>query len=89
VGLVTIEDLLEEIVGEIRDEFDIDEEQAIQELADGSLLVQGSVPLADLHQQYGLPFEETSDYRTAAGFVLSRLKRFPKGGEAITEAGFK
>jgi len=89
VGLVSIEDLLEEIVGEIRDEFDIDEEQAIQELADGSLLVQGSVPLADLHQQYGLPFEETSDYRTAAGFVLSRLKRFPKGGEAITEAGFK
>ncbi len=88
-GVVTIEDLLEEIVGEIRDEFDVDEEQAIQELADGSLLVQGSAPLADLHQLYGLPFEETSDYRTAAGFVLSRLKRFPKGGEAITEAGFK
>ncbi|HVO25331.1 MAG TPA: hemolysin family protein [Candidatus Margulisiibacteriota bacterium] len=89
IGLVTIEDLLEEIVGEIRDEFDFDEEQAIQELPDGSLLVQGSVPLAELKEQYSIPFEETADYRTLAGLVLARLKRFPKGGEAITEAGYK
>jgi putative hemolysin len=89
IGLVTIEDLLEEIVGEIRDEFDFDEEQPIQELPDGSLLVQGSLPLADLKDQYSIPFEETPDYRTLAGLVLARLKRFPKGGEAISEAGYK
>jgi len=89
IGLVTIEDLLEEIVGEIRDEFDFDEEQAIQELPDGSLLVQGSLPLTDLKSQYGIPFDETPDYRTLAGLVLARLKRFPKGGEAITESGYK
>jgi putative hemolysin len=89
IGLVTIEDLLEEIVGEIRDEFDTDEEQPVQELPDGSLLVEGSFGLADLSARYGLPFEEGPDYRTIAGFVLSRLKRFPKGGEAITEQGFK
>ena len=89
IGLVTIEDLLEEIVGEIRDEFDFDEEQAIQELPDGSLLVQGSLPLADLKSQYGIPFDETPDYRTVAGLVLARLKRFPKGGEAISESGYK
>lgn len=89
IGLVTIEDLLEEIVGEIRDEFDIDEEQPVQELPDGSLLVQGSFPLNDLQEAYEIPFEETSDYRTVAGFVLARLKRFPKGGEAISEAGYK
>jgi magnesium and cobalt exporter, CNNM family len=89
IGLVTIEDLLEEIVGEIRDEFDFDEEQAIQELPDGSLLVQGSLPLTDLKDQYSIPFEETPDYRTLAGLVLARLKRFPKGGEAISEAGYK
>jgi putative hemolysin len=89
IGLVTIEDLLEEIVGEIRDEFDFDEEQAIQELPDGSLLVQGSLPLADLKEQYGIPFDETPDYRTVAGLVLARLKRFPKGGEAISESGYK
>jgi putative hemolysin len=89
IGLVTIEDLLEEIVGEIRDEFDVDEEQPIQELADGSLLVQGSVPLNDLKERYGLPFEETADYRTIAGFVLAHLKRIPRGGEAITDSGYK
>ena len=89
IGLVTIEDLLEEIVGEIRDEFDFDEEQAIQELPDGSLLVQGSLPLPDLKEQFGIPFDETPDYRTVAGLVLARLKRFPKGGEAISEAGYK
>ncbi len=89
IGLVSIEDLLEEIVGEIRDEFDVDEEQPVQELADGSLLVQGSFPLNDLKERYAVPFEETTDYRTVAGLVLARLKRFPKGGEAITEAGYK
>jgi putative hemolysin len=89
IGLVTIEDLLEEIVGEIRDEFDFDEEQPVHELSDGSLLVQGSFPLDELKERYGTPFEETPDYRTVAGFVLAQLKRIPKGGEAITAAGYK
>ncbi len=89
VGLVTIEDLLEEIVGEIRDEFDTDEEQPIQEMADGSLLVHGSLPLDELTERYDLPFRSTQDYRTVAGLVLARLKRFPKGGEAIVEGPFK
>lgn len=89
VGLVTIEDILEEIVGEIRDEFDVDEEQPVQELPDGSILVQGAVLVSDLKERYALPIEETGDYRTIAGYILARLKRFPKGGEAVTEGGFK
>jgi putative hemolysin len=89
IGLVTIEDLLEEIVGEIRDEFDVDEELDIQELPDGSLLVRGTVTLSDLHDKYGLPVEETQDYSTLAGFVLARLKRIAKGGEAIMHDGHK
>lgn len=89
VGLVTIEDLLEEIVGEIRDEFDTDEEQPIQEMPDGSLLVHGSLPLDELHARYDVFFHSTPDYRTVAGLVLARLKRFPKGGEAIIEGPFK
>jgi putative hemolysin len=89
VGLVTIEDLLEEIVGEIRDEFDTDEEQPVQEMPDGSLLVHGSLSLDELTERYELPFHSTPDYRTVAGFVLARLKRFPKGGEAIVEGPFK
>jgi CBS domain containing-hemolysin-like protein len=87
IGLVTIEDLLEEIVGEIRDEFDSDEEPAIQELPDNSLLVDGSVTLAELHDEYELPLEETRQYRTVGGLVMARLKRIPKGGETITHAG--
>jgi len=89
IGLVTIEDLLEEIVGEIRDEFDVDEEQPVQELSDGSLLVQGSLPLESLKEDYGTPFEETPNYRTVAGFVVAQLKRIPKGGEAISAEGYK
>ncbi len=89
VGLVTIEDLLEEIVGEIRDEFDTDEEQPVQEMPDGSLLVHGSLPLDELTARYDLPFRSTPDYRTVAGLVLAKLKRFPKGGEAIVEGPFK
>lgn len=89
VGLVTIEDLLEEIVGEIRDEFDTDEEQPLQELPDGSLLVHGSLPLDELQEKYDLPFRSTPDYRTVAGLVLARLKRFPKGGEAIVEGPYR
>lgn len=89
VGLVTIEDLLEEIVGEIRDEFDTDEEQPLQEMTDGSLLVHGSLPLDELTERYELPFRSTPDYRTVAGLVLARLKRFPKGGEAIVEGPYR
>jgi len=89
IGLATIEDVLEEIVGEIRDEFDIDEELPVQQLADGSLLVDGSVPLGDLKEKYNLPVEETDDYRTLAGLILARLKRIPKGGEAIVYDGLK
>jgi putative hemolysin len=87
IGLATIEDLLEEIVGEIRDEFDIDEELPVQQLPDGSLLVDGSVLLEDLKEHYGLPLQETQDYRTIAGFVLARLRRIPKGGEAFKYEG--
>jgi CBS domain containing-hemolysin-like protein len=83
IGLVTIEDLLEEIVGEIRDEFDSDEELPIQEFPDGSLLVEGSVLLSDLNEKYSLGIEESEDYRTVAGFILARLRRIPKGGEAL------
>jgi len=89
IGLVTIEDLLEEIVGEIHDEFDTDEEVSIQQLPDGSLLAQGAVSLNDLKDQYHLPVEETADYRTVAGLVLAQLKRLPRGGEVVKFAGLR
>jgi putative hemolysin len=89
IGVVTVEDILEEIVGEIRDEFDIDEEQPIQELKEGVLLVEGGVQLSELAEQHGLPVQETNHYRTIAGFLLARLERIPRGGEAIVHEGYR
>jgi putative hemolysin len=89
IGVATVEDILEEIVGEIRDEFDVDEEQPIQELKEGVLLVEGGVSLNDLAEQHNLPVEETSFYRTIAGFILSRLERIPRGGETVTHNGYR
>ncbi len=89
IGVATIEDILEEIVGEIRDEFDVDEEQPIQRLTEGVLLVEGGVPLSDLASEHGLPFKETNDYRTIAGLLLARLERIPRGGESIVHEGHR
>lgn len=89
VGIATIEDLLEEIVGEIHDEYDVDEEQPVQELGAGVLLVEGGVTLSDLKEQHGLPVGETPAYRTLAGFLLARLERIPKGGETILHEGYR
>lgn len=88
-GLATIEDLLEEIVGEIRDEYDREERGPVERLADGSLVIQGSALLKDLKSDYNLPFEESPDYLTLAGFVLAKLKRIPRGGERVEHDGYR
>jgi len=88
-GLVTLEDLVEEIVGEIRDEYDREERGPVERLPDGSMVIQGSALLRDLKTDFHLPFEESPDYHTLAGFLLARLKRIPRGGEWIEENGYK
>jgi len=88
-GLVTLEDLVEEIVGEIRDEYDREERGPVERLPDGSMVIQGSALLKDLKTDFDLPFEDSADYHTLAGFLLSRLKRIPRGGEWIEENGYK
>jgi putative hemolysin len=84
-GLVTLEDLLEEIVGEIRDEYD-GEERPVERLRDGSLVVEGTLSAADLRGQYGVPLPESPEFETVAGFMLEQLGSLPRGGEVV-EAG--
>lgn len=89
IGIATIEDIMEEIVGEIRDEYDVDEEQPVQEIAAGVLLVEGGVILSELKEEHNIPLEETQAYRTLAGFLLARLERIPRGRETIVHEGYK
>src|SRR5579884_42071 len=87
-GLVTMEDLVEEIVGEIQDEYDI-EDRPVERLKDGSWVIDASLSVRDLSADYGLPIPESADYETLGGFVLSQLQNMPKGGEIIRYADYK
>ena len=80
-GLVTLEDLLEEIVGEIRDEYDT--ESPVIELADGSLIIDASISTSDLQEDYGIEIPESPDYETLGGFILTHLQFIPKAGDCI------
>ncbi len=88
-GLATLEDLLEEIVGEIRDEYDREERGPVERLPDGSMVIRGSALLRDLKSDFDLPFDESPDYHTLAGFVLAKLKRIPRGGEWVEQNGYR
>ena len=79
-GLITIEDLLEEIVGELRDEYDEDEEDEIMQLSDDTYQVLGSTPLDDINEALGLHIE-SEDYDSIAGHVIGLLEHFPDEGE--------
>jgi putative hemolysin len=87
-GLVTMEDLIEEIVGEIQDETD-PEEAPVRKLRDGSYLVDASITIHDLAEQHQLTFPESSEYETLAGFLLAQLQRLPRGGEIVTFEGWR
>ena len=81
-GLVTLEDLIEEIVGEIQDEYDW-EERPVERLRDGSLVVEGTVSAAELRENFQIPIPESEEFQTVAGFMLDRLGSIPKGGEVV------
>lgn len=90
-GLITIEDMLEEVVGEIHDEYD-QIEQAITRREDGSYLVDGLLPFVDLQERLELPTltgeVRARDFETVAGFVLALLGRIPSVGSAVDWQGY-
>ncbi len=83
VGMITLEDLLEEIVGEIRDEYDEDEEELIQEIEDRTYLVEGSMKLNDINDELGTDLD-SEDYDSIGGLIIESLDRLPDEGESIT-----
>ncbi|HET7478052.1 MAG TPA: hemolysin family protein [Rubrobacteraceae bacterium] len=85
-GLFTIEDILEEIVGEIRDEFD-EEEPAVRKLSDGSYSVDGRIPISVVNEALGSEFE-SEDFDTIGGLVLGSLGRVPDTGDEVTLDGY-
>lgn len=84
-GLVTIEDILEEIVGEIEDEYDVGKGGLVEKLKDGTLVIDASASLRDL-EDLGLVIkeEDMEEFHTLAGFMLAKLQRIPRGGEFVT-----
>jgi putative hemolysin len=86
-GIVTLEDLLEEIVGEIEDEYDLPDE-SLEQIDDHTIRVHGTFPIDDFNEQFdvGMPDE---DYHTLAGFVFGQLGRAPAAGDEVTWNGLK
>lgn len=82
VGMITLEDLLEEIVGEIRDEYDEDEEELIQKVEERTYLVEGSMKLSDINDELGTLLA-SEDYDSIGGLIIENLDRLPEDGETI------
>jgi CBS domain containing-hemolysin-like protein len=80
-GIVTMEDLLEEIVGEIADEYDV-ERPGVEHLADGSLRVPGRMPIDDVSDELGIDLPDT-EWDTISGLILNLLGHVPEEGEAV------
>ncbi len=87
VGIVSLEDIMEEIFGEIMDETDVDDR--IQRLSDGSYIVDASCSIRDLNNKLGFDVEESPDYETVGGFILSRLQGLAKGGEIVQHGSYR
>ncbi len=89
VGLVTLEDVLEEIVGEIREEQEALGLPYVTRLPDGSYVLDGTAPVRELRAKLPLPLEESPDYSTVAGFLLDRLQGIPTPGASIVVNGYR
>ena len=87
LGLVTMEDLLEQLVGEIHDEFDVVERPLT--LADGAVIFDAALNVRDLDSQYNISLPEDPAYATVGGFVLDQLGFIPRGGESFEFGGYR
>ena len=86
-GLVTIEDVVEEIVGEITDEYDSDEDAPVEHLDDTHLGVSARLPIEDLDELYGVEFDDDLDVDTVGDLLALELGRVPLPGAEVREPG--
>ena len=86
-GIVTLEDLLEEIVGDIEDEFDLPDE-SIEQIDEDTVVVDGTFPIDDFNERFKTTMPD-EDYHTMAGFVFGLLGRQPEAGDTITHDGMR
>jgi putative hemolysin len=87
LGLTTLEDVLEEMVGDIHDEFDVVERPHV--LPEGELVFDGSIAVRELETQYNIALPEDPAYETLGGFILNRLGFIPRGGEGFEADGYR
>ena len=87
LGLATLEDILEQMVGEIHDEFDVVERPLT--LPDGAMVFDAAINVRDLKSQYNIILPDDPDYETVGGFVLTRLGFIPRGGESFESDGYR
>ena len=88
-GLITLEDILEEIVGEIHDEYDEHEEEAFTEISDREYVIDGAMSLDDVNDRLGTSFE-SEDYDSLGGLIIEHLDRLPElNDEVVTEDGVR
>jgi putative hemolysin len=80
-GLVSLEDLIEEIVGEIRDEYDT--ESPVIQLPDGTMLIDASISLRDLKEDHQISLPESPEYETLGGFLMTMLQKIPQAGDVV------
>jgi len=85
--LATTEDLLEQLVGEIHDEFDVVEKPLT--LADGAIVFDAALNVRDLDNQYNITLPEDPAYATVGGFVMDQLGFIPRGGESFDFEGYR
>jgi CBS domain containing-hemolysin-like protein len=88
-GIVTLEDIIEEIVGDIRDEYDTEEVVPIQKLAEGRYVADAAIPITDLELHLGKKLPEDGDFESLGGLIVHRAGRVPEVGATVALDGYK